>query len=338
MGTKHGDEEETSSTAAEDASSADVGSLPEEMGPEHKLLTPEDAAGDDGQQRGRPLVIFFHGSGESCESWEALARTLTSDPYRLRVLMYNRGPLRPKPPQATEELRGYLRAEGLAGPYVLVAHSYGGAFARMFLEEEEEEEGEEGGDAAAEGYAGKDVVGVVLVETGQEGGLDAKVEERQYERRVLGRRPLSVVSGNSLLRMWRELDKAEATVDVADTLKREDLKKRKEMLEVWEKADEEMKRKQLDLVSRRGTKRYVHVPDVGHDVERDRPDVVAREVAWVIENMAGDGGEESEGEEEGADEQRLCQEGRDRGWKGVGKGLWEVYKKMFGRFFFKAKK
>ncbi|KAI1413195.1 Alpha/Beta hydrolase protein [Hypoxylon sp. FL1857] len=226
-------------------------------GPGHKLLIPDSDAAIN-----RPLIICFHGSGESCSpAWDALARILTSEPHSLRVLLYERGPTNPKPLQATAELREYLRREKLKGPYVLIGHSYGGLFARMFLEKEI-----------------KQVAGMVLVETGQETALDPKIEKRQYERHILDMRPLSVVRGNSFLRMWGQVRRAEEERPGQEV----ELKK---MLMTWEAADEEMKKKQLDLAAENGIKRYVHIPDCGHDVVRDRPDVVAAEVAWVLENL-----------------------------------------------------
>ncbi|OTA68814.1 hypothetical protein K449DRAFT_311314, partial [Hypoxylon sp. EC38] len=218
-----------------------------------------------------PLIICFHGSGETCSpSWDALARILTSEPHFLRVLLYERGPQNPKPPQATAELRRFLRREMLGGPYILVAHSYGGAFARLFLENED-----------------RKVAGMVLVETGQESALDATIEERQYERRFLGMRPLSVVRGNSFLHLSKQVRKAETKAEVEDNTDREGAREieLKKMLETWKAVDEAMKKKQLGFVAPNGVKRYVHIPDCGHHVVRDRPNVVAAEVAWVLENL-----------------------------------------------------
>ncbi|KAI0837130.1 hypothetical protein F5Y06DRAFT_272080 [Hypoxylon sp. FL0890] len=264
-------------------------------GPAHKLLIPDsDAVGD------RPLVICFHGSGESCSpSWDALARILTSEPHSLHVLLYERGPRNPKPPQATADLREYLSREKLEGLYVLVAHSYGGSFARMFLEEDV-----------------RQVVGMVLVETGQESALDDRIEKRQYERRVMGMRPLSVVRGNSFLRMREQVRRTEGDTS-PEGGRGVELRK---MLEMWEAADEEMKKKQLDLVAENGVKRYVHIPDCGHHVVRDRPDVVAAEVAWVLENLdkgGGDGNAKTHRREE-------------RGRKNSG-GLRRVWREIVGR-------
>lgn len=268
-------------------------------GPGHKLLTPESDAA-----RHRPLIICFHGSGESCSpSWDALARILTSEPHFLRVLLYERGPRNPKPPQATADLRKYLRREKLKGPYVLVAHSYGGSFARLFLDKEDTQ-----------------VAGMVLVETGQESALDAKIEERQYERRILGMRPLSVVRGNSFLHISEQVRQAEANTE-KEGAREIELKK---MLRTWEAADEEMKKKQLELAAQNGVKRYVHIPDCGHHVVRDRPDVVAAEVAWVLENLQKD--------TDDSDDKTKGKRSREKA-----EGLRRLWGEITGRLFYYSK-
>ncbi|KAI1771135.1 Alpha/Beta hydrolase protein [Hypoxylon cercidicola] len=296
----------------------------------YKLYTPEPIAPpadkDAIRESSSPLVICFHGSGESCSpSWDALTRALTAPPLRLRVLAVDRGPAHPKPPQATADLLAHLAAGGDATrpPYVLVAHSYGGAFARTFLEE----------------TGGKRVAGVVLVETGQEGGLDGAVEDAQYRRRALGRRPLSVVRGNSLLGVEAQIAAAEARA--TSEVETGALRRRREMLRVWDGEDERLKRRQLELSETTAPKRYVCVNDCGHDVVRDRPDLVAGEVKWVVENIGeGGDGDEAGGDKEGVREERGVggededkgegeAERGERGWRRIRR----IYKEMFGMLF-----
>lgn len=52
--------------------------------------------------------------------------------------------------------------------------------------------------------------------------------------------------------------------------------------QLWAEEDERLKRAQLRLSS---NARYVRVGDCGHNVVRDRPDVVAEEVKWVLDNV-----------------------------------------------------
>ncbi|KAK8117985.1 uncharacterized protein PG998_006266 [Apiospora kogelbergensis] len=158
-------------------------SKPAPAEPGHKLL----GSSDDPKT---PLIICFHGSGESCEpSWSELARLLSA---KYRVLLFERGPSNPKPLQATSELLHFLKTRVLPGPYILIAHSYGGSFARMFMHKTLE-----------------NVAGAVLVETGQEGGLDPKIAAAQIRKEVLGDKPLSVIRGNSFLEKTKSLESSE---------------------------------------------------------------------------------------------------------------------------------
>lgn len=213
-----------------------------------------------------PLIICFHGSGPSATAlagWEVFAEDLSRT---FRLLLYDRGDAistQQSPEDSVHGLDAYLTTHGLAPPYVLVAHSYGGCIARLFL-----------------AHHGPDVAGLVLAETGQETALDAQLELRQYRRGgVLGRRPVSVIRANSLIWKWREYGAAVERTGDGDAAAQAVLGAQKEFLERVDREDERLKRKQLEL-SR--VSRYVHLPDCGHNVVKHRPDVVAEEVRWVV--------------------------------------------------------
>lgn len=180
----------------------------------------------------------------------------------MRVLLYDRsglgrsehGPNRDTGPIAADELSMLLKAIDLPGPYILVAHSYGGCVAREFLH-----------------MRRRDVVGMVLSETGTE--TECRDAEEQYRRQVLGDCPLSVIRGESAFSARRGHD-----VGVLD----EQRKARDGMLEAMGKADEHLKREQLRL-SRNN--RFRNVPECGHNVHLTRPDVVAEEIRWVLSNL-----------------------------------------------------
>jgi pimeloyl-ACP methyl ester carboxylesterase len=220
--------------------------------PPHRFIAPAVAPSSSG------LIICFHGSGEeSCSpAWDALADELGKSH---RVLLFARGGGRPTPEASFRHLVEYLDTFGLAGPYVLIAHSHGGLFARYMLHR-----------------APSSVAGMVLVETGQETALDAKMEERQRRRQVLGRKPLSVIRGNSFIAQWKRLEANEEATRRPDPTQRG-------LLEAWDAEDERLKRAQLALSSNH---RYVEVRDCGHHVIRDRPDVVAMETGWVMGQVA----------------------------------------------------
>lgn len=143
---------------------------------------------------------------------------------------------------------------------MLVAHSYGCAFARHFLQ-----------------IRTQDVAAMVMVETGQEISLDSEVDRQQYQRQILGSRPSSIIRGNSLLEKFRALE-ADKSLDNPSA----GLEAQRKLLEEWDAEDERFKKSQLGLSSNH---RYVYIPDCGHSVIRERPHVVGVEVRWVMGNL-----------------------------------------------------
>ena len=208
---------------------------------------------------GDPLLIVFPGAGAACDAWEPVSSLIQDT---VRVLLYDRsglgrserGPNRDTGPIAADELSVLLQAIDLPGPYVLIAHSFGGCVAREFLH-----------------LHAEDVVGMVLSETGTE--TKCRYADLQYRRRVLGDCPLSVIRGESAFSAARGNDKG---------LSDEQRSARDGMLEAMGKADEQLKREQLRL-SRNS--KFRNVPDCGHNVHVTRPDVVADEIKWVLTNV-----------------------------------------------------
>ncbi|KAF2094995.1 alpha/beta-hydrolase [Rhizodiscina lignyota] len=208
----------------------------------------------------RPTIIAFHGSGGGSESWADLVRRTSAF---ARTLAYDRAgqgrstkaEAGSTPLSASDELSAVLKELSVKPPFILVAHSYGGCIAREFLQKR-----------------GRDVAGMVLAETGQE--TLSEFEEEQYRKQALGKRPLSVIRANSLLTKEREFEQAlsEGKVQKPEPMRT--------MLKQWDVEDERLKKEQLRLSS---NTRYVHVPDCGHNIVRERPDVVADEVRWVLE-------------------------------------------------------
>jgi pimeloyl-ACP methyl ester carboxylesterase len=90
------------------------------------------------RQPGEPVVIIIQGLAQTAASWAAVARLLSS---RIRVYRYDRSGFGKSetasyPPTSTNivrELDLLLQAAGVGGPYVLVAHSWGGILAREFI-------------------------------------------------------------------------------------------------------------------------------------------------------------------------------------------------------------
>ncbi|GKU05803.1 alpha beta hydrolase protein [Fusarium langsethiae] len=205
-----------------------------------------------------PWIICFHGSGDSCASWEPLADLLGV----YQILLWDRLDPSINPEKAILELLEYLEKSQLSSSYVLVAHSYGGTFAKLFLESRP-----------------RQVAGMVLVETGQETGIDPKIEQRQYRKQTLGNKPLVVIRGNTL--KWKQLQYDQALA-AEQNLASPTLMIQKQMLDATDREDERLKKAQLQL-SRNN--KYVHLPDCGHGVIEARPDAVREAVCWVMEHL-----------------------------------------------------
>nr|CEG05694.1 unnamed protein product [Fusarium clavum] len=214
-----------------------------------------------------PLIIFFHGSGDSCASWELLADLLSAH----SLLIWDRLEPNIKPDEAISELLRYLDGSDLPSDYVLIAHSYGGTFAKLFLKARPHQ-----------------VAGMVLVETGQETGIDPEIEQRQYKDQILGNKPLVVIRGNTL--KWKQMQ-YERALAAEQNHATPTLLIQKQMLDATDKEDERLKKVQLQL-SRNN--RYVHLPDCGHGVIQARPDAVREAVCWVMEHLYSPGDDQQE--------------------------------------------
>jgi pimeloyl-ACP methyl ester carboxylesterase len=112
------------------------------------------------REEGKPVVIIIQGLAQTAASWAAVARLLSP---RIRVYRYDRSgfgksEMAPYPPTSTNiarELDLLLKAAGVGGPYILVAHSWGGILAREFI-----------------AMRNEIVVGCVFVEANQEHTLE----------------------------------------------------------------------------------------------------------------------------------------------------------------------
>ncbi|KAF5692803.1 hypothetical protein FGLOB1_14477, partial [Fusarium globosum] len=190
-----------------------------------------------------PLIIALHGSGDSCESWADLAELLRP---AYQVLLWDREDPYVRTDIAISELVNFLDNSNLPKQYVLIAHSYGGTSARLFLEARPHQ-----------------VAGIVLAKTGAKPTIDAQLKQRQYNKKILGNKPLIVIRGNTLKRKQLQYDQTEQNLASPSLLML------KELLDATDKEDERLKKAQLQL-SRNN--RYVHIPDVSHDVIIEKPE------------------------------------------------------------------
>ena len=94
-------------------------------------------SGLENSRDGKPTVVFENGMASSFGSWETVAAEISKTHT---VFMYNRprigksenDSIPPTTAHIVNNLRKMLLQEGLNPPYLLVAHSFGGAYIRSF--------------------------------------------------------------------------------------------------------------------------------------------------------------------------------------------------------------
>lgn len=129
----------------------------------HHLSPPYDAQGErfdiggrslylDCRGEGQPTVVLEAGSGSDSSTWSAVFDALAATSRTCAYDRAGRGRSDPTERQtladAAGELRALLTTAGESGPYLLVGHSLGGAYTRVFA-----------------GMHRDEVVGLVLVDT-----------------------------------------------------------------------------------------------------------------------------------------------------------------------------
>jgi hypothetical protein len=102
-------------------------------------------------------------------------------------------------------------------------------------------------------------------------------EKKQYELQAMAGKPVSIIRCNSARDYWRIYEKG---VEVGNGTE-EERRAFWELLNTWDEVDKDLKEEQVRLSSKTHS---VHLPDCGHNVQLVRPDVVAEEIRWVLEN------------------------------------------------------
>jgi pimeloyl-ACP methyl ester carboxylesterase len=255
----------------------------------HHLLPPYEAKGEridigrrslylDCRGEGEPTVVLEAGSGADSSTWNAVLDDLAST---TRTCAYDRaGRGRSDPVErhnladAADELRTLLATAGEPPPYVLVGHSLGGAFIRVFAAENRE------------------VVGLVLVDT-----FDPDLQEDwihpllgslrpEYEAGLDSLRD-TVSSVDALEWPASEAQLREASVDglpievlVAPRYEpRLSEAQNAVIAEAWRAAYESLSP---------GIVRYTVAWGAGHNVQIDRPDLVVEATRRLIDLARGD--------------------------------------------------
>ena len=101
-------------------------------------------------------------------------------------------------------------------------------------------------------------------------------KKKQIENRILGKKPISVIKGNSA-REYQQVYDAGVAAGNGTEEQRAIVSK---MIEGMEEKDDFLQREQLKLSS---TSHFVHLEEPGHLVILEDPETVAKEVKWVLE-------------------------------------------------------
>jgi pimeloyl-ACP methyl ester carboxylesterase len=223
---------------------------------------------------------------------------------------------------AAKELHFALQTTGITGPFIFCAHSYGAIVAREFLHlyptdvfgmvladasterqchyfrvqdpnisavlgslnfarvtglrddaQLSREEWRERAALIARGVLAAEEEAQAFVEV-----CEMLAGKRQLENQVLNAKPLSVIRCNSK----RDYEKIYQAGAEAGNGTDEQRRAFRELLDSWEEVDRELKEEQLHLSC---NSRLVYLPDCGHNVQLMRPDAVAGEIRWVMENI-----------------------------------------------------
>ena len=97
-------------------------------------------SGLEGRKTGQPVLVLEAGAGEGLENWRTALDSLGS---LAPVVAYDRRGVggsaadseRPSLRRVAQSLHALLRQLGVAPPYVLVGHSWGGLFVRAFADQ-----------------------------------------------------------------------------------------------------------------------------------------------------------------------------------------------------------
>lgn len=231
-------------------------------------------------------------------------------------------PQRPSAISAAGELHSLLHAMKLLAPLVLVAHSYGAIVAREYLHLHADEvvgmvlvDGSTErqcdyfqipdpnisavlGDLKVSQITGLRDETILSREEWRTRAIDycrgtraaqAEAEsfievcqtlgaKRQVQTQAMGDKPLSVIRCNGA-RDYERIYQKGIEVGNGTTQQREAFR---DLLDRWDAIDHSLKEDQLRLSS---NAHLLHQPDCGHNIHLVRPEVVAREIQWVLRQL-----------------------------------------------------
>jgi pimeloyl-ACP methyl ester carboxylesterase len=222
---------------------------------------------------GSPTVIFEAGSGAGLESWSAVesitaefARTVSYD--RAGIGQSEPGPKPRTANQIAAELHTALQRADIAPPYVLVGHSFGGIYARVF----------------ADMYP-QEVAGMVLIDPSQEAFVDWTKTHLEADSGTLdeqmAKAPQGVrdeLAGESASYAQARAAKVPACIPVILLTAMKDDNMPAEVTEVWVDKHEEW------IATVPGGK-HILVKNSGHSIQNEQPQVVLDAIKEVIDRL-----------------------------------------------------
>ncbi len=238
---------------------------------------------------GSPAVILETGLGAEAAEWAGVQQSVARS---ARVISYDRAgrgaseaAARGRPASAlVEDLRGLLKLAEAPAPYLLVGHSFGGLLVRLY----------------AHRYP-QDVAGIVLVDSLHEDQFDVFGE--RFPRRVPGE-PAALTQQRAFWTGgWRRTDSTTEGIDLPASLAEGrqvrclgsvplrviaagaffhnplvPTERRAELQRCWEGL-------QRRLLSLSADSHYTLVPDSGHFVQREYPEVVSGAIDAMLSQL-----------------------------------------------------
>ena len=225
---------------------------------------------------GSPTVVFEAGGGEDSSVWRELEPAVR-ERDAVRTMLYDRAGLGRSRPSAApyridgeaDALRRELDRRGIAAPVVLVAHSYGGFVTTIV--------------AATDPR----IAGVVLVDANLAGFFD----DARIERLLATYRPQFPALEEAAPEVARVMIPIiEAYPPTVARLREVEIPAAMPVVDIvaertWVETPEEIeavRRAHRDFVAASPHRRAVFADGSGHDVMRDRPDVVLDAIAEVV--------------------------------------------------------
>jgi pimeloyl-ACP methyl ester carboxylesterase len=106
------------------------------------------------------------------------------------------------------------------------------------------------------------------------GSCDKLAEKQQFENKVLGNRPVSVIKGRNEQELQLVLDTAVKLGHGTD--------EHRSIVRQWLSSPEKELQLQEDQLKLSSRGRLVHATKSGHDVQLTEPEIIAQEVMWVL--------------------------------------------------------